>query len=171
MSEERREGTRFITDLSVVIYAADGRKPLDDRATAHDVSMNGFKLETETPLEPNTLISFTLSLPQGATAAGKGKVVWANRETFATWGGIEIVSMGWGDKRRLSAMLNPARVDWTNLTDVSFKLVMIVTVVIAASRILHSAQLRGVLTLLMPKIAALLVMGWALVNLFKKEKR
>jgi hypothetical protein len=171
MSDERRDGPRFITDLSVMLFPADGGKPIDDRATAHDVSMKGFKLETEAQLEPNTIVTFTLSLPQGASATGKGKIVWSNRESFATWSGVEIVSMPWRDKRRLEGMLNPARVDWSNLTDVSFKLVMVLVVVVAASRILHSGQLREVLSQLMPKIIALIVMGWALLNLFKRERR
>lgn len=171
MSDERRDGPRFITDLSVTVFSADGRAPIDERATAHDVSMHGFKLETEAVLEPNTIVTFTLALPQGETATGKGKIVWANRETFATWGGVEVVSMGWRDKRRLSAMLRPPSVDWSNLTDVSFKLLMALTVIIAASRISHSSQLRDVLRALSPKIVALLVMGWAFVNFFKKERR
>ena len=79
--------------------------------------------------------------------------------------------MGWRDKRRLSELLHPASVDWANLTDVSFKLVMVLTVVIAANRIFHSAQLRDVLSALAPKIIALLAMGWAFVNFFKKERR
>lgn len=171
MSEERREGARFLTDVSVTLFSADGKTPVDERATAHDVSLNGFKVETEATLEPNTIVVFALALPQGQTASGKGKIVWANRETFATWGGVEIVSMGWRDKRRLSEMLNPSRVDWSNLTDVSFKLVMALTVIIAASRVFRSAQLREVLSALAPKIIALFVMGWAFVNFFKKERK
>ena len=169
--DERRTGTRFITELSVVLRPSKGGPPIDDRATAHDVSTKGFKVETQAQLPENSLISFTLELSMGETATGKGRIVWSNRETFATWAGVEIVSMSWSDKRRLAQLLNPDTTDWGRLTNVCIKLVMIVTVIIAAHRILLSGQLRGLLATLMPKIVALLVMGWALVGMFKRERR
>lgn len=169
--EERREGVRFITDLNVVLRAAKGGAPIDDRATAHDVSLKGFKLETQEALAENAVISFVLELPYGGHAAGKGRVVWCTRETFATWAGVEIVSMPWGDRRRLRQLLNPDLVDWARLSNLCFKFVVAVTVVVAAHRLLHSPLARGVLAGLAPKILALIVMGWALLGLMKREKR
>ena len=169
--DDRRDGTRFITDLSVVLSPSKGGAPLDDRATAHDVSVKGFKVETQAPLEEKTLITFSLELPAGVRAMGKGRIVWSNRESFSTWAGVEIVSMSWGDKRKLSQLLDPDRVDWARLRSLCMSLAMAVTVIVAAHRVLLSGALRELLGSLAPKIVALLVMGWAFVNFFKKEKR
>lgn len=169
--EERRTSARFITEMSVILRPAAGGAPIDDRAIAHDVSMKGFKVECGVQLPENAVLAFTLELPMGAHASGKGRVAWSNREPFATWAGIEITAMSWGDKRRLSQTLDPDRVDWARLTNLCVKLVMALTVTAAAHRILFSAQLRGVLASMMPKIVALFVMGWALLGLLKRERR
>lgn len=169
--DERRTGARFITELSVVLRPSKGGEPIDDRATAHDVSVKGFKVETQAQLAENMILSFTLELPMGASATGKGRVVWNTRETFATWAGVEIVSMSWGDKRRLSQLLNPDRADWERLTNLCIKLAMVLTVVAAAHRIVLSAPLRALFGALAPKIIALAVMGWALVGMLKRGKR
>ena len=169
-ADERRDGARFITELSVVLRPAAGGAPLDERATAHDVSVKGFKLETQVELAPNTVVAFTLELPRGEKASGKGRVAWSNRETFATWAGVEIISMSWGDKRRLSNLLTPNQADWERLTDLCIKLVMILVVLAAAHRILFSGSLRGMLGVMAPKIVALCVMGWALVGMLKRGR-
>jgi hypothetical protein len=171
LSDERRTGARFITELSVVLRPSKGGPPIDDRATAHDVSVKGFKVETQAQLPENTQLSFTLELPMGEHASGKGRVVWSNRETFATWAGVQITAMSWGDKRRLNQLTDPDRTDWANLFNLCFKLAMAITVIVAAHRIILSGQLRGLVASLAPKIVALFVMGWALVGLFKKERR
>ncbi len=169
--DERRTGARLLTELSVVLRPSKGGEPIDDRAVAHDVSINGFKVETQAQLADNMLVSFTLELPKGETATGKGRVVWTNRETFACWAGVEIISLPWNDKRRLGRLLNPHGVDWDRLTSLCVTLVMALTVLAAAHRILTSGQLRELAAALAPKIAALLVMGWALVGLLKRGRR
>lgn len=169
--EDRREGARFITELNVILRPSKGGEPLDDRATAHDVSVKGFKVESQSPLAENSLVAFTLELPRGGTASGKGRVVWSNRETFATWAGIEIVSMPWGDRRRLSALLDPETVDWERLASLLASLVMILTVLAAAHRVILSPSLRTLFMKMAPKIIALFLMGWALTGLLKKGRR
>lgn len=169
--DDRRDGARFITELTVVLRPSKGGPPLDDRATAHDVSIKGFKVESQSPLPENTLISFTLDLPRGDSASGKGRVVWSSRETFATWAGVEIVSMPWGDKRRLRKLLSPDTVDWERISELFFTLVMVLTVLAAAHRIILSPSMRGLLLKLSPKILALFVMGWALTGLLKRSRR
>ena len=172
MSEdERRVGARYITDLGVVLRPSKGGEPLDDRATAHEVSVRGFKVETQALLAENSMISFTLELPMGESASGKGRIVWSNRETFATWAGVEVVSMSWGDKRRLSRLLNPDDVNWGRLTSLCIRLVVILTVLVAAHRIIFSETLRNLLSAIAPKMIALLVMGWALVGMLKQKRR
>ena len=135
------------------------------------MSVKGFKVETQAQLPENTEVSFTLELPMGAQASGKGRVVWSNRETFATWAGVQITSMSWGDKRRLGQLLVPDTTDWVNLTNLCLKFAMAITVIVAAHRIILSGQLRGLVGTLAPKIIALFVMGWALVGMLKKERR
>lgn len=171
MSDDRRGGARFLTDLPTVLRAAKGGEVLDDRAVAHDISTKGFKVEMSCDLPAGTLLTFELELGQGEFAKGRGKVVWSNKEQMATWAGVEIVSMPWGDKRRLNQLLNPDRVDWARLGDLGLKTVIALTVVSAAHRLLYSPMARGVLSRMTPKILALMIMGWALINLLKREKR
>lgn len=169
--DERRDGARFITELNVILSPTKGGPPIDDRATAHDISVKGFKVESQAQLAENTMISFTLDLPRGDSARGKGRIVWANRETFATWAGVEITSMSWSDKRRLSRLLSPDTVDWDRLWNLVVTLVMVVTVVIAAHRVIMSPQMRELFVKLAPKMIALFLMGWALTGLFKRGRR
>lgn len=171
MSDDRRGGARFLTDLPAVLRAAKGGEVLDDRAVAHDISAKGFKVEMACDLPAGTLVVFQLEMGSGEFAKGRGKIVWSNREQMATWAGVEIVSMPWGDKRRLNHMLHPDQVDWSRLGDLCLKTVIALTVVSAAHRLFYSPLARGVLSRMTPKILALLVMGWALINLLKREKR
>ncbi|MDP3544282.1 MAG: PilZ domain-containing protein [Elusimicrobiota bacterium] len=169
--EDRRAGGRLLTELSVVLRPSKGGEPIDDRAVAHDISINGFKVETQAQLADNMLLSFTLELPKGESATGKGRVVWTNRETFACWAGVEILSLPWSDKRRLARTLNPHGVDWDRLTSVCVTVVMALTVLAAAHRVLTSPHLRALAMTLAPKAIALLVMGWALVGLLSRPRR
>jgi len=169
--EDRRDGVRFLTDLSVVLRPAGGGPPIDDRATAHEVSLKGFKLESQAQIEPETIIRFTLDLTRGARASGRGRVVWSKREAFATWAGVEITDMAWGDRRRLKQMLTPDEVDWTSLMNLCVKFVMAVTLVAAAHRLMTSPELRRLLVALSPKIVALFLLGWAVSNFFKGNRR
>lgn len=169
--DERRDDVRFLSELSVVLRPSKGGAPIDDRATAHDVSLKGFKLETQSQLAEKTLVSFTLELPRGESVNGKGRIVWSNRETFATWAGVEIISMSWSDKRRLDQLLNPGRVDWSRMSNICVRFVVAITLVVLAHRVMFSSHLREVMVALSPKIIALVVMGWALLGMLKKEKR
>lgn len=167
---DRRDGVRYLTDLSVLLRPEKGGPPLDERATAHDVSLKGFRLESSAQVEPGTTLRFTLDLQRGARASGTGRVVWSRRETFATWAGVEIVDMPWGDRRRLRRMLHPDDVDWTSLMNLCVKAVMAITVVTAAHRVITSPELRRLLLALSPKILALFLLGWSIANFFKREK-
>lgn len=170
-AEDRRDGVRFLTDLSVVLRPEKGGPPLDERAMAHDVSMKGFRLESQAQIEVDSVLSFTLDLQRGARASGKGRVVWSKRETFATWAGVEIIEMPWGDRRRLKQLIHPDDVDWTSFSQLCVKFIMAITVVAAAHRLATSPELRKFLWMMSPKILALFLLGWAISNLFKKERR
>lgn len=168
---DRREGPRFITEMPAGLRTVKDGKSIDDRATAHDVSLKGFKIETQAQLAENSRLAFTLELPGGEKASGVGRVVWMNKEAWATWAGVEIEKMPWGDKRRLANLLSPDRVDWARISGSATKLLFALVVVTAAHRLLRSPSAREVLYELTPKIVALTLMGWSLVNLLKREKR
>jgi len=168
--DERRTGARFITELNVVLRPSKGGAPIDGRATAHDISVKGFKVESQAQLAEGSLIAFCLDLPRGDTATGKGRIAWSNRETFASWAGVEILSMSWRDKRRLSRLLSPDTVDWDRLRNLVVTLVMVLTVLFAAHRVIFSPTLRGLFVKMAPKMIALFVMGWALTGLLKRSR-
>lgn len=165
------EGARFMGEFSVVLRASKDGAPISDHATAHDITLKGFKAESQEQIPEKTVVYFTLELNEGDTAAGVGKVAWSRRETFAAWAGVEITSMAWGEKRKLNRRLNPDSIDWARLFDLCFKLIMSMTVVISAHRIYRDAMLRGVFYSILPKAVALIIMGWALVGMLKKDSR
>ena len=171
MNDNRRESARFITELPALIRAVKGGATIDDRATAHDVSMKGFKIETQASLAEKGEIGFTLFLAQGSKVEGVGRVVWTNKESWATWAGVEFVKLSWSDKRKLSVLLEPGSVDWARIGNSASKLIFCVVVVSAAHRLLYSPSARGVLVELAPKIAALVLMGWAFLNLVRRDRR
>ncbi|UPT72517.1 MAG: PilZ domain-containing protein [Elusimicrobiota bacterium] len=171
MSAEKRESARFITDLPAVLRTVKDAKVIDDHATAHDVSTKGFKVETQVELAEQAQLAFTLDLPGGGKVEGLGRVVWANRETWATWAGVEIVKMTWSDKRRLANLLSPDRVDWARISSSASKLLFVLVVVTATHRVLNSVHARETLAALAPKIVALVVMGWAFLGMIRRERR
>ena len=171
MSDERRDDARMITELFVTLRAVKGGEVIDERATAHDISTKGFRVETQAQMSEKTLISFTMDLPGGERASGSGRVVWASRESWATWAGVEITSMSWAAKRRLTHLLHPPRVDWSGLSKTSTKLLVALVVITAAHRLLYSPIAQSVLMKMAPKLIALGLMAWALREMFKKDRR
>ena len=169
-SDERRQGARFITDLSVIVRSAKGAS-LDDRAIAHDVSVKGFKLETQVDLKQDETIQFTLELPEGHNALGAGRVVWAKRETFATWAGIKVTKMAWADKRRLAKMLDPDQVNWARIGDLALKAAFLIVLAMAAQKIAFRPKAFAGMAELLPKFAAVILMAWAFLGLIRRDKR
>ena len=166
MSEKRR-AARYITDLALVVRSSDG-KTLDERATAHDVSVKGFKLETSASLEKGQKLTFILDLPHGRRAPGRGTVMWAKRETFSTWAGVRLDKLAWTDKRRIAKMIDPDQVDWTNIGDLALKAVFAVVVVAALQKMFLQPGTATSLGPLIPKFAAILAMAWALMGLLRR---
>lgn len=169
MSEEdRREGVRYITEMTVALRSTKG-EVLDDRATAHDISTKGFKVETQTELVKDSRIAFALDLPAGRRVGGLGQVVWTKRETFATWAGIKTVKMSWSDRRLLSSVLAPSSTEWSRIFDVGTKAAVVVVIAIAAQNLVfHTPTGLGSMGRLIPKYAAILIMGWALLGLVRR---
>ena len=162
---------RFVSEFNVVLRKSKDAQPIEDRATAHELTLKGFKLETQEQIPLNTVLHFTLELNDGETAAGQGRVATSDKTTLASWANVEITSMPWGEKRKLKRLLYPDSVDWPRLFDLCFKLVMSMTVVITCHRIYRSPELRGVFIAMLPKAIALFVMGWAFLGMIKREPR
>lgn len=167
---ERRGATRFITILPLSILDAKGA-PLDDTATAHDLTPAGFKGECQVELKEGELFGFSLALPDGKPPVkGKARAVWVKKHDFATWVGGHIVSMGWGDKRRLKAVLAPPGVQWGPLVDSALNALVWVVVVMALHRLVFERSLwRRTLGELWPSLIAVFVMGWALLSFVRRR--
>lgn len=166
---ERRENSRLITELRVALRSSKG-EVLDDFATAHDVSVKGFKLETQATLAKDSQIVFTLDLPGGRKVAGTGQVVWTKRETFATWAGLKVVKMSWSEARELKAVLAPPSTDWSRVFDVGTKAALVVIVGLALQNLaFHRPTGLGHANRIIPKYGAVLLMGWALLGMLKRR--
>lgn len=164
---ERRRGARHITDLALVLRSSDGRT-LDGRAVAHDVSVKGFKLETSAALDKGQKLSFILDLPGGRRAPGRGTVMWAKRETFATWAGVRLDKLAWADKRRISKMIDPDQIDWAHIGDLALKAVFAVVMVVSLQKMIFQPGTAASLGPLLAKLAAMLAMAWALTGLLRR---
>lgn len=172
MSEpgERRGEARFITILPLTILDARGAV-LDAAATAHDLTTAGFKGECQAELKEGETFHFALDLHDGRPPArGQALAVWAKKHDFATWVGARITRMSWTDKRRLKKAVSPPGVDWGPVLDQALTGLAWIVILMAAHRILFERPLaRRALLDLLPSLAALAVMGWALLNLLRRR--
>lgn len=167
---ERRGGARFITSLPARLNAGDGRE-LDSVATAHDVSVKGFKVETSADMAEGDEISFLLELPAGKAVKGLGRVVWTKREPYALWAGVEYSRITWADKRRLAALVSPSTVDWARLGDAAIRAATAFVILAALQRIVfHRPDVRETLTAMSPKILAAVVAAWALLSFLRPRR-
>ena len=113
--QNRRRSARAFTDFDCVLTESSGRA-LDARATAHDLSVRGFRAETRARLQEGQTLRFLIHLPRGATAAGEGEVVWAGPDQLGNAHfGVRIVSMGWRDRTALRELLHPPGYDFVGL--------------------------------------------------------
>jgi hypothetical protein len=152
------------------LSATDGRE-LDSVATAHDVSVKGFKVETSADLKSGQEVAFRLELPAGAAVKGLARVVWTKREPYALWAGVEYSRITWSDKRRLSALVSPPTVDWERLLDTAVRAASAIVVLAALQRVaFHRPDVRETLIALSPKILAAFVAAWALLALLRPRR-
>lgn len=171
-ADKRRKSVRLITDLPVTLRSVKDGSLLDERATAHDISPAGFRLETQTELAKDSMIAFMLELPQSGHVFGRGLVIWCKRETFARWAGIKVIEMSRADRRRLARMLNPDAVDWSRVSALAVKAVLAVTVVVAAQKLIFERSgAFGAMAQPAPRLIALLLMVWALRGLLRRDQR
>ena len=169
--EVLRTGERGLTGLPVMLSAATDDSSLDEHALAHDVEASGFKLDTQARLADGFLVVFVLELLNGRRVTGRGQVMWCHNEESGSWAGIKIVRMSWIDKRRVSRMLDPDQFDWSSLAELTMKAVVAVTVVAAANKLLfHRPHLLALMERLLPQAIALMLMGWALLGLLRRDR-
>jgi hypothetical protein len=167
---ERRGETRFITILPLSILDEKGQ-PVDDAATAHDLTPGGFKGECQAELKEGQLFGFSLDLPDGKPPVkGKAQAVWVKKHDFATWVGGKIVSMGWSDKRRLKAVLAPPGIEWGPIVDHALSALVWIVVAMFIHRVFFERALwRRTLAELWPTFIAVGVAGWALLSFVRRR--
>lgn len=167
---ERRGEARFITILPLSILDEKG-EVVDSTATAHDLTPGGFKGECQTELKEGQTFGFMLDLPDGKPPVrGRAKAVWVKKHDFATWVGGKIVSMGWGDKRRLKAVLGPPGVEWGTIVDHALNALVWIVVAMFIHRVFFERALwRRALGEMWPTMIAVVVAGWALLSFVRRR--
>ncbi len=136
-SDDRRRAARIFGDFPLILLDDDGA-PLDARATAHDLSERGFKIESCAELKPGAFFRFSLSLDAGEQIEGRARVVWSEKTELSFWAGGEFLGMAAGDRRRVRRATSPSGVDWDALADKAI-LVLSVLLALVVGRILLSA--------------------------------
>ncbi len=170
--DEALKGAGGQSGVPVELRAATGGAPLDDGAFAHEVELSGFKLDTQAKLTEGLMVAFVLELMDGGRVTGEGRVMWSRVEDFGCWAGIKIVRMSWIDKRRMSRALSPGLFDWARIADLAMKAMVALTVIAATNKLLfHRPHLLALMGRLLPQAIALMLMGWALLGLLRRDKR
>ena len=169
-SAGNQKGTRYINVLKTLLRRSLNGVTIDDRASAHDTSNKGFKVETQAELIENETIFFTLELPSEEIISGEGRVIWSRREPLAFWAGIQFVKLTWKERRRLSRFLYRDTIDWARLLSLSVRLVSLLTVITVAQGVLYNTLWRNVFAAIVLKVIALLLMGWSLAGLLRSRE-
>ena len=167
--DERRQTTRIINEFYVVLQDDKGGL-IDDHALAHDVSDKGFKVETNGVVEKGQDLRFRLHIVEGKEIFGRGRVVWVDRTGLALLGGVEFRSLPGADRRRLRRLTRPSNVKWSVIIDKAFVAVFWATASVALWIGLTRPVLRGVILDLLPKVFAVLAMGWSLKELLSTRR-
>ena len=168
MSEEKRESPRFVTELTVKLRRSEWEEPFDE-AKGHDVSMAGFKVESQAVLLDNQRVHFELELHDGGRATGFGRVAWVKQQGGTFWAGIAIDKMPSVDRRRLRKALHPESVDWVRIGDTAFTTAFVIVTAAALHRLIFNRQdLHPWLFENGPMLLAGAVAAWALVATLRR---
>jgi len=169
VSDERRAKPRFVTELPVKLRRSEWEDPLDDRAVARDVTVDGFKVETQTILLNNQVIHFELELFEGSRVAGFGRVAWVKQEQTALFAGVTIEKLPAIERRRLRRFLHPNQVDWVRIGDAGLTTAFVILTATALHRLVFFRQdLHPWIIEKGPMIAAGVVASWALVVVLRR---
>jgi hypothetical protein len=168
-ADERRRGPRYILALSARLWSPAGEE-LDLIATAHELSVKGFKVETRAELKGGQFVAFSLDMPDGVPLKGRARVAWAKGEAYAHWAGLSFQDLSWKDRRRIGRLLDPDTTDWERIASSAGQAAMTIVVTLAAYRILFERyEVRRTLAEIAPQAAAALLAAWALLNLLRRR--
>jgi hypothetical protein len=166
--DERRQAARILSEFALVLDDEKGAL-LDDRALAHDVSDKGFKAETRAELKQGQVVRFHLTLGK-QEVRGRARIVWCHRTDLSFWAGAQFVGMSWSDRRRVRKITSPSEVDWVALGDKGLTALLILLAATLAWAALSDRIWRSVLSEIFPKMAAAVVMGFALRELLRPRR-
>ena len=158
-------------NLPAVLRPSDGGPALDECATAQDVSVSGFTLETQAELSRDEAFLFMLELPDGGRVSGAGRVTSVKKGAFAARVEIKVTRISWRDKRLLARALDPDVVDWSKVMGLAIKAIFALTVITAARKLFQRQDMLALAGQLAPKFIALLLMGWSLLGLMRRDRR
>ncbi|HAH07225.1 MAG TPA: hypothetical protein DCM05_12005, partial [Elusimicrobia bacterium] len=111
---EHRRDPRFEKDAGVKLF--NGRMPVFEPSLV-DISLSGMGLQLADEAVPGQALRFTLELPQGRVS-GRAIVRWSHPHHLGWRCGVELVDMGWSDRRRLRFFLDPDYCDWLRVLDI-----------------------------------------------------
>jgi len=117
MIHERRRAARKLVDFGVRMF--QDRRALGNESRVIDVGSGGFSLLAYDPIDPGEQLGFKIQLSEDLTISGSAKVQW--RSDFGPAGGYlhgaQFTKIGFFDRRRLKAFLNPSRIRWIDVLD------------------------------------------------------
>mgnify|MGYP001559908053 CR=1 FL=1 len=159
-------------NLPAVLRPSDGGPALDECATAQDVSVSGFTLETQAELSRDEAFLFMLELPDGGRVSGAGRVTSVKKGAFAARVEIKVTRISWRDKRLLARALDPDVVDWSKVMGLAIKAIFALTVITAARKLRYPRpDVRAGAGQRAPTVIALRLMGWSLLALLRRDRR
>jgi hypothetical protein len=164
--EPGRRWTRMATEFDVVL-SEPGGAVIDGHAQARELSVAGFRAETQVALNDGQSVAFEVVLPDGDKVAGRGRVVWTSHDQFGWFvSGVKITRLSWKDRGRLRRAIYRPGYDFWGLARKMFWGTYLVIVVAAVQYVLQTQTTAlGVALKLGPVLLALAVMGWSLMVL------
>jgi hypothetical protein len=163
-----REWTRMATEFEVVL-SEPGGAVIDAHAQARELSVAGFRAETQVALSEGQSVAFEIALRDEEKVAGRGRVIWTSQDQFGWFAsGIRITRMSWGERSQLRRHIYRPGYDFWGLARKMFWGFYWVIVVAAVQNMLLFQPVTLELALKMgPVLLAALVMGWSLRTLLR----
>lgn len=172
LEQERRGNHRAIIDAGLILADASGRL-LDGRAKLHNLSRDGFLVQTRVQLALGSKVTFAIPAGREPSIRGTARIVWVRGDAWAGWAaGAHILKISWRDSRRLKALVRGGPgFDFVALTKNALVAVYLAVVVTALHNIaFHQRHVRYAIAENIPVLAALAVMGLCLKVLLRRWK-
>lgn len=111
---DHRRHPRYEKEAPLQLF--NGRMPVFDPAIV-DISLSGMGLQLGDEAAPGQTLRFALQVPEG-WVRGQAVVRWTHPHGLGWRCGVEVVEMGWADRRRLRFFLDPDYCDWLRVLDI-----------------------------------------------------